>query len=42
MGLPAILAHKAVTGLKGGAHNIAQRCAFEALAQPFGKAPVLL
>ena len=42
MGLPAILAHKAATGLKGGAHNIAQRCAFEALAQPFGKAPVLL
>ena len=35
MGLPAILAHKAATGLKGGAHNIAQASASEALAQPF-------
>jgi hypothetical protein len=29
MGLPAILAHKAATGLKGGAHNIAQASALE-------------
>ena len=42
MGLPAILAHKAVTGLKGGPHNITQASASEALAQPFGEAPVLL
>ena len=32
MGLSAILAHKVATGLKGGAHNIAQASAGEALA----------
>jgi hypothetical protein len=39
---PVILPHKAATGFEGGAHHIALRCAFEALAQPFGEAPVLL
>ena len=29
MGLSAILAHKAATGLEGGAHNIAQASALE-------------
>jgi len=32
MGLPAILAHKAATGLDGRPHNIAQASAGEALA----------
>ena len=42
MGLSAILAHKAATGLKGGAHNIAPAGTGEAQAQPFGEAAIQL
>ena len=40
MGLSAILAHKAATGLKGGAHNIAQAGTGKAQAQLFGEAAI--
>ena len=40
MGLSVILAHKAATGLKGGAHNIAQAGAGKAQAQLFGEAAI--
>ena len=42
MGLTAILAYKATTGLEGGAQGVAQAGTGKAQAQPFGKAPVVL
>jgi hypothetical protein len=40
MGLAVILSDKATTGLKGGAHNIAQAGTGKAQAQLFGKAAI--
>ena len=42
MGLSVILTHKAATGLKGGAPDIAQAGAAKAQAQPFGEAAIQL
>jgi hypothetical protein len=42
MGLPTILAHKAATGLKGGAQGVAQAGTGKEEVQPFGGASMVL